>query len=50
MVTLTQHGAYKKLPMIGQNYFKFVPLYGKADAICFQLPCYTLSKTTAKDA
>ena len=22
--------------MIGQNNFKFVPLYGKADAICFQ--------------
>ena len=36
--------------MIGQNNFKFVPLYGKADAICFQQPYLTLSKTTTKDA
>ena len=36
--------------MIGQNNFKFVPLYGKADAICFQRPYLTLSKTTTKDA
>ena len=36
MVTLTPHGAFKQLSMIGQNNFKFVPLYGKADATCFQ--------------
>ena len=44
------HVTYKYLLTIGQNYFKFLPFYGKADDVCFQRLHYALSKTTAKDA
>ena len=37
-------------PFDWSELFKFVPLYGKADAICFQRPYHALSKTTMKDA
>ena len=37
-------------PFDWSELFKFVPLYGKADAICFQRPYHVLSKTTMKDA